>query len=301
MRSGFVAIVGRPNVGKSTFLNRVLSEKISIVSPIPQTTRNKITGIYTCKEFQAIFLDLPGVQKPKDTLQEYMSLLINNVIKDADVILHMVVADSLKKGKGDAYIESHLLTEKIRKPRVLVVNKIDTVKINRAKKYAEQFKGYNEVYYISAYTYEGINELLKGVSKYFEEGPLYYPKDYITDMPLRFISKEIIREKVFMQLKEEIPHSVAVKIEDFEETDEDVRIRARIYVERDSQKGIIIGAKGERIKSIGIAARVELSDLIGKPVHLILQVKVKKKWRKDEIFLKTLGYSIKKKKKMKKK
>lgn len=294
-RSGFVALLGRPNVGKSTLLNRLVGQKIAITSPVSQTTRHRIKGVVTNEKGQVIFLDTPGFSKPLDRLGNYLTDESLAALSEADLFV-MVVDVSQPPGKGDAWVAEQL--KETGKFVLLVVNKIDTLKNKPAKLqehralYGDLFKSYthHKVLSISAKTGKHMAELIDMVIRKLPEGPAYYPEDAVTDQRLREITAEIIREKVLLNTREEIPHSVAVGIESFDETDPDiVRIDATLYVDQKSQKGILIGHEGSMIKTIGTEARLEIETLLEQKVHLALNVKIRENWRKDIKFLKSLG------------
>ncbi|MGI6767647.1 MAG: GTPase Era [Bacilli bacterium] len=293
-KSGFVAIIGRPNVGKSTFLNYVLGEKISIISQKPQTTRNRIQGIYTSESEQIIFIDTPGIHKPLHGLGEFMNKEAFVTLRDVEIILYLVSAN-LPFGRGDEFVIS--LLKKVDTPVFLVFNKIDLIQdkgalMENVVKFTESFD-FSEVFYISALTGENTEKVMNGIISYLEPGPMYYPKNQKSNYPEKFIVGEIIREKVLTLTAEEVPHSVAVVIEAMEADDENpelLNIRAVIYVERPSQKKIIIGSGGKMIKKIGTLARQEIVMLLGQKVFLDLWVKVEKDWRNKQNVLRRLGY-----------
>ena len=291
-RSGFVSIIGRPNVGKSTLLNRILKEKISIISDKPQTTRNRIMGVLHLSGAQLVFLDTPGIHKPKFKLNQRMVRTALNTLKEVDLILFLVEAFDAP-GPGDQFIMERLKGLSI--PVFLVINKIDRVKKETLIPLIEQCTRsftFTEVVPVSALTGDNVDRLIEVIVKHLPEGQPLFPEDTITDQPLRFIAAEVIREKILTRTHEEIPYSVAVVIEEFLEDPEKQRvtIRAVIYVERDSQKGIVIGKGGEMLKAVGTAARLELEGLIGTKVYLELWVKVKKDWRDNESLLTEVGY-----------
>ncbi|MDF2564763.1 MAG: era [Massilibacillus sp.] len=290
-KSGFVAVIGRPNVGKSTLVNSLIGQKIVIMSDKPQTTRNKILCVLTQDDAQIVFIDTPGIHKPKHKLGEYMVKAAENTLKEVDVILFVVDA-SEELGAGELYILERL--QSTNKPVILVVNKID--KINKQQvlptisRYSERYN-FIGVVPISAKEETNLDGLITEVKKHLEEGPQYYPSDMVTDQPERLVTAELIREKVLHLTREEIPHAIAVDIEEMAtRKNDDVYIRATIYVERDSQKGIVIGAKGALLKEIGAMARVDIENLLGSKVYLDLWVKVKKDWRNRDGILRGLGY-----------
>jgi len=297
-KSGFVAIIGRPNVGKSTFLNACLGQKISIISPKAQTTRNAIKGIYTDEEAQIVFIDTPGIHKPKNELGVFMNKQSVSSLNDADMVLWIVDATE-EFGGGDSYV-LHLL-ENIKAPIFLVFNKIDL--IDESKKEFFEFNknkflegnNFASVLEMSALNKTNVDVLLQTIKDHLEEGPMYYPKDAITDEPERFIVAEIIREKIFLLTKEEVPHSIAVDIDQMRKDEEGLmNIYATIYVDRKSQKKIIIGAGGKMIKDIGTLARKDIVMLLGEKIYLELWVKVEEGWRDKHASLGRLGYKNKK-------
>ncbi len=293
-KTGYVAIVGRPNVGKSTLINGLLQTKLSIVTPKAQTTRSRIIGVLTGDDYQAIFLDTPGyLQKPQYELHKLMLQRVREVIEEADLVLFMVEPYGIKA--GDLAVLERIKEKK--KPTILVINKVDTVrKLDLLPLIEEWSKKYDflEIVPISALKLDGVDRLLDLVVKYLPEGPALYPEDYVSDQPERFFVAEIIREKIFQLYRREIPYATAVEIDEFVEQDPEHGgkdyIRAIIYVEHDSQKGILIGKGGEALKRVGIQARQEIEAFLGRPVHLELWVKVRKHWRKDVNFLRRLGY-----------
>ena len=294
MKSGFVAILGRPNVGKSTLLNHILHKKISIVTDKSQTTRNTIKGIYTDDEVQIIFVDTPGIHKPLQKLGEEMNVMAYKASHDVDAIL-LVVDASLPFGKGDEYLLNHLALNNI--PLFIIFNKIDQARINKVEElkeiYRERFK---EAIFIDTVALEGfnVNEIVGQLKKVLPEGPMYYDKETITDQDLVFQIKEIIREKVLNVLSQEVPHSIAIYMEDIDYESNPMHIKASIIVEKDSQKGIVIGANGKRIKEIGSKARQSIEALVKKHVFLELFVKVSEDWRNQEKELLKFGYKAKK-------
>lgn len=292
-KSGFVSIVGRPNVGKSTFLNRVIGQKIAIMSDKPQTTRNKVQGVLTQENSQTIFIDTPGIHKPKHKLGEFMLKVSRNALKEVDIIMFMVNAEQ-KIGKGDEFIIEML--EGNQTPVFLVINKIDQVHPDELAGIIDSYKdkfNFAEIIPISALQGNNVDSLLSTIEKYLPEGPQYYPADQITDHPERFIISELIREKVLHTTREEIPHSIAVvidKIKRDEENENMIRVQATIMVERDSQKGIVIGKKGALLKQVGTEARKDIEMLLGSKVFLELWVKVQKDWRNKQAHLRDFGF-----------
>jgi len=291
MKSGFAAIIGRPNAGKSTLLNSILDRKIAIISDKPQTTRNRITGILTQEEAQIVFLDTPGIHKPKHRLGQFMVDIAQNTLEDVDIIYYMVDTSS-SFGAGEQYIINKLA--KVKTPVFLILNKTDLfrpeqilVQIN-----SWQSRGhFTEVFPVSALQGVNLGRLIKKTIEYLPEGPKYYPDDAVTDQPEQVVITELIREKILRFTREEIPHSVAVIIDMMEKRRNDtIYIGATIFVERDSQKGIVIGKKGELLKKIGSEARRDIEFLLGNKVFLELWVKVKEDWRNKENILRNLGY-----------
>ncbi|MDN2452311.1 GTPase Era [Lactobacillus sp. UCMA15818] len=289
--SGFIAIIGRPNVGKSTFLNQVIGEKIAIMSDKAQTTRNKIQGIYTTDETQIVFIDTPGIHKPHSRLGDFMVESALSTLNEVDAVIFMVNATE-KKGRGDEFIIKRL--KQVKQPIFLVINKIDKIHPDALLGIVESYReelDFTEVYPISAL--QGINcpELVSTVSNMLPEGPQFYPDDQITDHPERFIAGELIREQVLDLTHEEVPHSVAVVVERIRREDEEkVLVQATIIVERSSQKGILIGKGGKMLKTIGTRARKEIEKLLGDKVYLELWVKVQPNWKDKKADLQALGY-----------
>jgi GTP-binding protein Era len=291
-KSGFVAIVGRPNVGKSTFLNRVIGQKIAIMSDKPQTTRNKIQGVYTTEDAQIIFIDTPGVHKPKHKLGDFMMKVALNALREVDLILFMINVEE-GFGRGDAFIIERL--KEVNTPVFLVMNKIDQVHPDDLLPLIDQYKElypFAEIIPISALQGNNVENLVEQIKKYLPEGPQYYPPDQITDHPEQFIIAELIREKVLHLTREEVPHSIAVVVERIErrEDSDTVYVGAVIVVERDSQKGIIIGRQGRMLKEIGQRARMDIEALLGSKVFLELWVKVQKDWRNRLAQLRDFGF-----------
>ncbi|KMY31315.1 GTPase Era [Lysinibacillus xylanilyticus] len=292
-KSGFISIIGRPNVGKSTFLNRVIGQKIAIMSDKPQTTRNKVQGVLTTNDSQMIFIDTPGIHKPKHKLGDFMLKVSKNTLREVDVIMFMVNAEQ-KLGKGDEFILEMLAGNPT--PVFLVINKIDQIHPDELMGIIESYKeryDFAEIVPISALQGNNVENLLETLSKYLPEGPQYYPADQVTDHPERFIISELIREKVLHLTREEIPHSIAVvidKIRRDEENEDKIRVAATIIVERDSQKGIVIGKRGALLKEVGIRARKDIEMLLGSKVYLELWVKVQKDWRNKSTHLRDFGF-----------
>ncbi|TGE32802.1 GTPase Era [Desulfosporosinus sp. Sb-LF] len=289
-RSGFVSVIGRPNAGKSTLLNHLLGQKVLIMSDKPQTTRNRIQCILTEERGQIVFLDTPGIHKPKHKLGEYMVGAAKESIREVDVILYMVDL-SAEYGPGEEFIIQMLKQTKT--PCVLVLNKVDLLTKEQLMRRVQEFSAFMDfkaIVPISAKTGENTDELLNVIFGQLSKGPMYYPEDEVTDQPERFIMAELVREKVLELTHDEIPHSIAVVIEEVEEKKTLVKVRALIVVERDSQKGIIIGAGGKQLKEIGSLARRDIEALLGSPVFLELWVKVKKDWRNRVDSLRNYGY-----------
>lgn len=291
-KSGFVAIIGRPNVGKSSFMNYVLGQKVSIVSPKAQTTRNRITGIYTTKDSQIIFLDTPGIHKPKNALGKVMNDFSLNSLDDVDSIM-WIVDGTQNFGAGDEFVLNIL--KKINNRVYLVVNKMDLINDKKKlssniDKFINQYK-FEDVFYISAKEGTNIDKLLLSLKNELDEGPMYYPEDQITNHPETFVISELIREKVLLLTKEEVPHSIAVIVEQMKRDEDDLlTIHATIFVERSSQKKIIIGNQGKMIKEIGTLARKDIVMLLGEKIYLELWVKVEEGWRDKKYLLKQFGY-----------
>jgi GTP-binding protein Era len=285
MKAGYVAIIGEPNVGKSTLLNRLLGTKLSIVGSKPQITRNRILGILTEGDYQCYFLDTPGIIIPAYELQKLMVNKITRAVEDADVIIWMI-----DLGFRESSYPHRFLAEK---PLICVINKIDIIPKTQLLPIIEMVrnKGIRDIIPISALHGDGIEELKKVLFTYLPEGPFLYPKEDLSDSPERFFVAELIREKIFEFFKKEIPYSTCVVIDEFKERERGKDfIRATIYVERKSQKGILIGKNGEALKKVGALARKGIEDFLGRDVFLELWVKVKEKWRKDKKFLKEIGY-----------
>jgi GTPase len=289
-RSGFVSIIGRPNVGKSTLLNALVGEKISIVSEKPQTTRNRVTGILTLPDAQVIFLDTPGLHRPKGRLNEYMVKVAKDACAEVDIVLFMAEAD---KNPGEAEEEIIEFLKGLKTKVFLVINKIDLVQkdtlLPLINKYSSIYN-FAEIIPVSSLKEKNLPELKMTIIDYLPEGPQYYPEDEMTEQPERFIAAEIIREKIFRMTKDEVPYSTAVLVEEMKEHGDKIYTRADIYVEKDSHKGIIIGANGQMLKKIGQAARKDIERLLGSEIYLELWVKVKKDWREKPGALREMGY-----------
>lgn len=286
---GYVALIGKPNVGKSTLLNAILGEKVSIVTEKPQTTRNKILGIKNLPNAQIVFVDTPGIHKPRHKLGEFMLRQSYEAIDSVDLIVLIV--------EPEAPSETELsIIERLRKksiPVILTINKIDKVPKPSLLPLIENYKEifpFVEIIPISALKEDGVDRLVSKITEYLPSGQKLYPEDMITDQAERFLVSEFIREKIMKSTEDEIPYCIAVEIENWEETERLIRIRANIYVEREGQKVIIIGKKGVKIKKIGTEARLEIERFLGSKVYLELWVKVRKDWRKKDMILKSLGY-----------
>lgn len=290
-KSGFIAVIGRPNVGKSTLINSLIGQKIAIMSDKPQTTRNRILCILTRPEAQIVFLDTPGIHKPKHKLGEYMVKAAEGTLKEVDAIFFVVDATE-KMGPGEYYILERL--QATAKPVILVVNKLDLIEKEQVlpiiSHYTDKYP-FVGVVPISAKEETNLDALIEEVEKYLPEGPQYYPEDMVTDQPERLIVAELVREKALQLTRDEVPHAIAVDVDEMKARDNgDTYIRATIYVERDSQKGILIGAKGSMLKEIGRLARVDIEMLLGTRVFLDLWVKVKKDWRDRDSVLRGFGF-----------
>ncbi|PAW30178.1 GTPase Era [Peribacillus simplex] len=292
-KSGFISIIGRPNVGKSTFLNRVIGQKIAIMSDKPQTTRNKVQGVLTQNDSQMIFIDTPGIHKPKHKLGDFMMKVATNTLKEVDLILFMINATE-GYGRGDEFIIEKL--QSVKTPVFLVVNKIDAMHpddlLPIIEKY-QQLYPFAVVVPISALEGNNVDTLLEQIKEHLPEGPQFYPADQVTDHPERFIISELVREKVLHLTREEIPHSVAVVIDSIKKMDnsDTINVMATIVVERDSQKGIVIGKQGKMLKEVGSRARVDIENLLGSKVFLELWVKVQKDWRNKASQLRDYGFN----------
>ena len=290
-KSGFVSIVGRPNVGKSTLLNSILKTKLAIMSDVAQTTRNTIQGIYTDDQAQIIFMDTPGIHRPQDRLGNFMNTTALNSIYGVDIVLFLAPANEII-GKGDQFIINRL--KEADGPVFLVLSKIDTVSketlAKKLQKWQELFE-FKEIIPISALNNDNVDLLVETIKKYLPEGNMYYPKEHITDHPERFVMAEFIREKILYFTREEVPHSVAIVIERMIEDEDGVEVMATIICNRNSQKGIIVGKQGSMIKKIRTNAQREMKRFLQVPVHLELFVKVERNWRNKQKYLKEFGYN----------
>lgn len=291
-KSGFISIIGRPNVGKSTLMNRIVGEKLAIISDKPQTTRNKIQTVLTTENYQLVILDTPGIHKPKNKLGEYMVSESRETLNEVDIVLWLV-DESLEMGPGDKFILDSL--KEIKTEIILVINKVDKIPIDKLQGIIDNYKSFDifkHIAVISATMGSGVDDLLDTIEKILPEGPKYFPEDVITDQPERVIVSEIIREKTLLYLEDEIPHGIAVGIESMKKrgNKELVDIDAIIYCERESHKGIVIGKAGRKLKGIGKSAREEIERLLGSQVNLKIWVKVEKNWREKENLIKQFGY-----------
>lgn len=292
-KSGFVALIGRPNVGKSTLMNCIIGQKIAITSNKPQTTRNRIQTVYTSEEGQIVFVDTPGIHKAKNKLGDYMVNIAERSLKEVDVVLWLVEPTDYI-GAGEQHIIEQL--KKVKTPIILVMNKIDTVKKEQLLAFIDAYRkelDFAEIVPVSALKNDNTDTLIQLILNYLPYGPAFYDEDTITDQPMRQIVAELIREKVLRSIDEEIPHGVAVTIEKMDFGKKIVEIDATIICERDSHKGIIIGKGGSMLKKIGTMARPEIEDLLEQHVNLQLWVKVKKDWRDSDFLIKNFGYDPK--------
>lgn len=294
MKTGFISLIGRPNAGKSTLINQILDRKIAITSSKPQTTRTRITGIFTTSDAQMVFIDTPGIHKPKDRLNQYMVEAARSTIYEGDVIFYVVDA-SVPFGPGEQFILDCL--KDIDVPVFLLLNKIDCMtseEIMRTIVKWQTRREFAEIFPLSAERGDNVDRLLETVKGYLIEGPNFYPEDAVTDQPERIVMSELIREKILRLTEEEVPHSVAVVIEHMErdESDDKLIVHAAIYTERQSQKAIIIGKQGQMIKRIGTAARRDIEELLGEKIYLKLWVRVKENWRNREGALHNFGYDM---------
>lgn len=292
-KAGFATLIGRPNVGKSTLMNRLIGQKIAITSHKPQTTRNRIQTVLTLEEGQIVFLDTPGIHKAKNKLGNYMVSVAEHTLEEVDVILWLVEPTDYI-GAGERHIIEQL--KRTKTPVILVINKTDTVKKEEILRFIDVYRkelDFQEIVPVSALKGDNTEELVKCILKYLPYGPAFYDEDTITDQPMRQIVAELIREKALRLLEDEIPHGVAVSIERMQEKGKICHIEATIVCERESHKGIIIGKGGQMLKKIGSSARPEIEDLLEMQVNLQLWVKVKKDWRDSDFLLKNFGYNPK--------
>lgn len=292
-KSGFVTLIGRPNVGKSTLLNLLAGEKISIISDKPQTTRNSIKTVVTTKDTQMVFIDTPGIHKPKNKLGKFMVNAARETFSEVDVVLFLVEATSITPGAGDLFIVEQL--KNLKTSVFLIINKIDLVSREQLLPIISKYKelmDFDAIIPVSAAKNDGVELLVEQLKKHLPEGPKYFPDDMLTDQPMKLIAAEFIREKILRLTKDEVPHGVGIEILQFvERTDSEiVDIQAVIYCERDSHKGILIGKEGKMLKKIGSLAREEMERILGTKIFLELWVKVKPDWRNNNSILKTLGY-----------
>ncbi len=294
-KSGFVSVIGRPNVGKSTLLNTVTGQKIAIMSDKPQTTRNTIRGVITNKECQLILIDTPGIHKPKTKLGEYMVNVASETIKEVDLVLFLVEANA-QPGAQDINIIQQL--KQVKTPVFLIMNKVDLVSKEKLLAIIDSYSklmDFKAIIPISALKNDGIDIILKEALNYIPEGPQFFSEDMLTDQPEKVIAAEMIREKVLLNLDDEVPHGVGVEVTSFKERDDGlINIQATIYCEKSSHKGIIIGKQGTMLKKIGSAARYEIERLLDTKIFLELWIKVKPDWRNSDNMLKTLGYKTNK-------
>lgn len=291
IKTGFATLIGRPNVGKSTLMNKLIGQKIAITSNKPQTTRNRIQTVYTSEEGQIVFLDTPGIHKAKNKLGDYMVNVASKTLKEVDVVLWLVEPSNFI-GAGERHIISQL--QRLTAPVILVINKIDTVKREEILSFIDTYRkeyDFAEIVPVSAKNGDNTKELLKCIFKYLPYGPMFYDEDTITDQPQRQIVAELIREKALHALDEEVPHGIAVSIESMKFKKNLVEIQATIICERDSHKGIIIGKSGSMLKKIGTNARYEIEQMLECKANLQLWVKVKKDWRDSDFLLKNFGYN----------
>lgn len=290
-KSGFISIIGRPNVGKSTLLNHVVGQKVAIMSDTPQTTRNKIQGVITTNEAQMVFIDTPGIHKPSHRLNDFMLKSAYSTFNEVDIILFMVNAEE-KRGGGDNFIMEKLAN--IKTPKFLIINKIDKISPEYLLKIITDYISvleFDEVIPISATQGNNVPEMLETIKGYLPVGPQYYPDDHITDHPEYFIVSEFIREKVLQLTRDEIPHSVAVVVESMQRNEDDkIHVHATIIVDRASQKGMIIGKGGKMLKEIGTRARRDIEQMLGDKIYLELWVKVQRDWRDKQTYLQDYGY-----------
>lgn len=292
-KSGFITIIGRPNVGKSTLINAITGEKISIISDKPQTTRNTIRTVITKSDCQMVFIDTPGIHKPKNKLGEFMVNIAERTLNEVDLILFIVEATEFVPGKGDRFIIDQL--QKVKTPVILLINKIDLVRKEQVLPVIStysQLMNFSAVIPVSALNSDGVDSILKEIKNQLPEGPQYFPEDMLTDQPERILAAELIREKILHLVDEEVPHGVGVEVLVFKDRDgkDMIDIDANIYCEKDTHKGILIGKGGEMLKKIGTLSRQDIEKLLGTKIFLQLWVKVKPDWRNKDSMLKSLGY-----------
>jgi GTP-binding protein Era len=291
-KSGFIALVGRPNVGKSTLLNVLVGEKVAIVSTKPQTTRSRITGIKTTENAQLIFLDAPGMARPRSALNRHMAQIARETYQQVDLILLVTDASGTDPLANDEFILQQL--KDVKTPIFLVLNKIDLIDHRQILPLIETYQqrfSFAEYVPVSALKADNVDALLRATIRYLPEGPRYFPSDQLTDQPERFLIAELIREQIFTQTEQEVPYQTAVMVERMEDTENGLlRVEATIYVERDSQKGIVIGKRGNRLKHIGQVARQEIERRLSTRVYLALWVKVRKDWSENEQLIRDMGY-----------
>ena len=290
MRSGFISIVGRPNVGKSTLLNAILGEKIAITTDKPQTTRNTIRGIYTKDDLQIVFIDTPGIHKPRNKLGDFMTGAALDTFKETDAVI-FITDGALDDGPGDRFILD--IIKDTETPKIAVINKIDKMEPDRFRSIYEEYESlgiFDHVIGVSALNGKNVEDVISAAEGFMEEGPMFFPADMVTDDPVRFIVSEIIREKLLMYMNDEVPHGTAVEIEKYEEKEGITDISAVIYCEKKTHKGMIIGKGGRKLKGIGKSARQEIEALLGTKVFLQMWVKIRENWRDSDIALSNFGY-----------
>ncbi|MBQ1401034.1 MAG: GTPase Era [Firmicutes bacterium] len=290
MRSGFISIVGRPNVGKSTLLNAILGEKIAITTDKPQTTRNTIRGIYTKDDLQIVFIDTPGIHKPRNKLGDFMTGAALDTFKETDAVI-FITDGALDDGPGDRFILD--IIRDTETPKIAVINKIDKMEPDRFRSIYEEYESlgiFDHIIGVSALNGKNVEDVISAAEGFMEEGPMFFPADMVTDDPVRFIVSEIIREKLLMYMNDEVPHGTAVEIEKYEEKEGITDISAVIYCEKKTHKGMIIGKGGRKLKGIGKSARQEIEALLGTKVFLQMWVKIRENWRDSDIALSNFGY-----------
>ena len=290
MRSGFISIVGRPNVGKSTLLNAILGEKIAITTDKPQTTRNTIRGIYTKDDLQIVFIDTPGIHKPRNKLGDFMTGAALDTFKETDTVI-FITDGALDDGPGDRFILD--IIKDTETPKIAVINKIDKMEPDRFRSIYEEYESlgiFDHIIGVSALNGKNVEDVINAAEGFMEEGPMFFPADMVTDDPVRFIVSEIIREKLLMYMNDEVPHGTAVEIEKYEEREGITDISAVIYCEKKTHKGMIIGKGGRKLKGIGKSARQEIEALLGTKVFLQMWVKIRENWRDSDIALSNFGY-----------